>query len=350
MSVTRNKFSDVHEQRAVDEPLLDQGGGRNLGKRQIRHAVSPCRRCAARPLISLILIVKNGMPFIANAVDSVRKQGYDKLQLVVQDCLSEDGTSELLAGIQEIEVDLVREPDKGIGDAFSRALSRCRGQIVGSIDSDNLLHFGALHRVADHFARFPAEAVVYSAVEMIDETGVSLDIFRPGPFNLLRVLDCELVPPWSTAFFRRKALAEAFHSGASLKTCADFSAWLHLGHSSIGYIDEPLGSTRLSNNSMSCRLDEYEQFCADKIEALSRYVATRKHEALRTALLLRGKVGIYCWAAGSIAGLDPTRKDLVQFFLGKARTIAPRSLRLARMAAKIEAYLAATLCGSGALV
>jgi hypothetical protein len=312
-------------------------GGNGVGRRSSRRSLSASRLEAARPLISLILTVKNGMPFIGSAIESVRGQLYANLQLVVQDCMSDDGSSELLAAIDDVEVDLVREPDGGIGDAYNRALSRCRGPIVGSIDSDNLLRPGALHRVAEHFARFPTEAAVYGAVEMIDEAGHNVGLFRPGRFNFLRVIECELVPPWSTAFFRREALTEALRPGASLKTCADFSTWLHLGHLPIGYIDEPLGSTRLSRSSMSCNVEAYEQFCADKIEALSRYLAGCKHKALQDALLLHGKVGVHCWAAGSIAGLDPTRKDLVQSFIGRARTIAPTSARLAGMVEKVDA-------------
>jgi hypothetical protein len=303
-----------------------------------RRAFAPSQSETARPLISLIFTVKNGMPFVTSAIESVRRQSYGNFQLIVQDCMSDDGTSELLTGIDDIEVDLAREPDGGIGDAVSRALSRCRGPIVGSIDSDNLLHPGALDRVAEHFARSPADAAAYGAVEMIDEAGAVLDIFRPARFNLLRVLDCELVPPWSTAFFRRETLVDAFRPGASLRTCADFSTWLHVGHLPIGYIDEPLGSTRLNRNSMTCNVEAYEQFCLDKIEALNKYLASCRHKLLHAALLLHGQVGIYCWAAESIAGLDRSRNDLVQSFLGRARAIAPASSRLASSVQRIDAY------------
>src|SRR5205085_9339546 len=126
----------------------------------------------------------------SSAIESVRRQSYRNFELIVQDCMSDDGTSELLTGIDDIEVDLAREPDGGIGDAVSRALSRCRGPIVGSIDSDNLLFPGALHRVSEHFARFPADAAAYGAVEILDERGVTLNVFHPGRFNLLRVFEC----------------------------------------------------------------------------------------------------------------------------------------------------------------
>jgi len=165
-----------------------------------------------------------------------------------------------------------------------------------------------------------------------------LEVFRPGRFNFLRVLECELVPPWSTAFFRRKALMKAFQPGAALRTCADFSTWLHLGHLPIGYIDEPLGSTRLSGNSMTCNVDAYEQFCADKIKALEQYLASCRQTSLRAALMLHGKVGIYSWAAQSITSLDRSRKDLIQSLLARARAIAPASSRLAIAVERIDEF------------
>src|SRR5207248_881164 len=107
-------------------------GREKVGRGLNRRAIVRPQSDVDCPLVSLILTVKNGMPFISRAIESVREQLYPNLELVVQDCMSEDGTSELLAKINDIDVDLIREPDGGIGDAVARALSRCRGPIVGS--------------------------------------------------------------------------------------------------------------------------------------------------------------------------------------------------------------------------
>jgi hypothetical protein len=71
--------------------------------------------------------------------------------------------------------------------------------------------------------------------------------------------------------------------------------WLRLGHLPITFIDEVRNSTRLSDSSMTCRPENYEQFCSDKIFALRTYAETCAHETLRAALIRQGVVGIYCW-------------------------------------------------------
>src|SRR5207237_2244233 len=41
----------------------------------------------SRPLVSLVLTVKNGLPYLEEALESVRHQSYRNIELVVQDCL-----------------------------------------------------------------------------------------------------------------------------------------------------------------------------------------------------------------------------------------------------------------------
>src|SRR5713101_6551247 len=97
------------------------------------------------PRVSLILVVKNGMPYVVEAVASVVKQTYRDFELIVQDGSSEDGTVEFLATFTGVPgLDLVSEPDSGVGDAYARALRRCSGSIIGTIDADNLLEPNAL--------------------------------------------------------------------------------------------------------------------------------------------------------------------------------------------------------------
>src|SRR4051812_31760457 len=103
------------------------------------------------PLVSLILCVKNGMPYLPDALASVAGQSHRNIELVVQDAESNDGTLEALAAVSNRlpVVDVVSEPDAGIGDAYNRAIARCRGEIVGSIDADNVLMPDAVEQAVE---------------------------------------------------------------------------------------------------------------------------------------------------------------------------------------------------------
>jgi len=289
----------------------------------------------SRPLVSLILTVKNGLPYLEEALESVRHQSYRNIELVVQDCLSTDGSTEHITAFDGAPVYARREADDGIGHANNRALERCRGVIIGSIDSDNLLDRDAVARAVEHFSVNPKDAVVYGSVQMISADGASTTIFRPGSFDFLRLISCDLVLPWSTAFFNRRVCGASLQLDHSLKTCADYDAWLRLSHLPIAFMDCVQGSTRISDMSMTCRPENYEQFCADKSFALRRYLAKCAHEPLGESLLRRGLVGIHCWAAESLKALSPQSIDSISDLYARAKAIDSTSSRLTLAAQRL---------------
>jgi hypothetical protein len=285
----------------------------------------------SQPLVSLILCVKNGMPYLPEALASVRAQTYRHFELVVQDGGSTDGTLAVLdslAGIPGIHV--LSEPDGGVGDAYRRALDRCRGEIVGSIDADNLLEPDALAHVVDAFVAHPDGAAIYGSNRMIDTESAAVSVFVPGDFDLVRLVCCDLVPPFATAFFGRAACGAALRFEPTLRTCADFDLWLRLGHLPIRRIEPVLASTRLSNRSMTRRAETYEQFCRDKLAALAAYFAAERQSPLLAALHRHAVAGVYTWAAESVLDLEGP-SERFHGFCEQASAVWPGSERLARV-------------------
>src|SRR5262245_22893695 len=127
-----------------------------------------------QPLVSLVLCVLDGMPYLPEAVESVRAQTYPNLELIVQDGCSTDGSLEYLRSLDGLPgLQLVSEPDRGIGEAYNRAYARCRGDIVGSIDADNLLDPNAVTTAVALFESHPDAVAIYGAVRMIGADGVT---------------------------------------------------------------------------------------------------------------------------------------------------------------------------------
>src|SRR5689334_4065417 len=144
----------------------------------------------ASPLVSLILVVRNGMPLLPEAVASVRAQTYQHYEVVVQDGGSTDGSLEFLQRADGLpSVSIESRPDSGIGQAYNRAVTRCRGQIVGSIDSDNLLYPNAIEAIVARFAEHPEAAVIYTACDMVHANASFSHNWVPPAFDLLGLLD-----------------------------------------------------------------------------------------------------------------------------------------------------------------
>lgn len=257
------------------------------------------------PFVSLILCTKNGMPYLPAAVASACAQSYRDFELIVQDACSTDGSIEYLRGVQGLpSIDIVSEPDRGIGDAYNRAVRRCRGEIIGSIDADNLLEPDALAKVIQHFTNHPEAAALYGASHIIKADGSIVSTWSPPDFSPTGLLACEVVPPFGQSFFSRAVCGAQLCFDESIPTCADYDLWLRLSNQPIVRIEDIIGSVRRSDKSMTCQPDRYEEFCRDKIAALDRYFAKLPPNEYRPIIRALSVAGIYAWAAESVVQLE----------------------------------------------
>ena len=259
------------------------------------------------------------MPYVREAMASLERQTYRHFEVIVQDAESTDGTREFLSALSFDRLDVVVEPDGGIGDAYNRAFARCSGAIVATLDADNLLERDALKRAVVLFDENPASAAIYGTAQMIDAEGRSVGVFVPAEFDVHAVMRCELVPPFAQSFFSPRVCGSELRFDPRLKTCADFDLWLRLSHLSIRRTDGVLGSVRQSNKSMSRGTGNYEQFCADKLDALDRHIERRPELAAERD---EAAAGIYCWAAESLLGLEGP-SERCRTMLDRASKAAP---------------------------
>ena len=290
----------------------------------------------AEPLISIVVCVKNGMPYLPQALESLGAQTYKNFEVIVQDGNSNDGSLDVLRAFKDVvPLDIVSTPDAGVGQAYSRALGRCRGEIIGSLDADNVLEPHALLIAAGIFRRQPQAAAAYGSVRIIDAGGNLLRKFEPAPFDVLRLLACELVPPFSTSFFSRRVCGDELYFDERLKTCADFDLWIRISHLPIIALSETLGRTRVSEKSMTCRPETYDQFCADKIAALERYLERFGDGPLFQSIGNYAIAGIYLWAAESLCEVEGNHEALHRF-LDNARSRHPYSSRLRELESRLS--------------
>ncbi len=100
-------------------------------------------------LISVITIVRNGMPFIDETIKSVLGQSYPAFEYIVIDGESTDGTVEVIKSYQGGISKWISEKDKGIADAFNKGLSFATGEYILFLNADDAL---ATPDVLEHIA------------------------------------------------------------------------------------------------------------------------------------------------------------------------------------------------------
>jgi len=99
-----------------------EGGLRTKGTYKTSHI--------EHPLLSILVAVFNGAEFIEDTITSVMSQDYDNIELIIVDGGSTDGTQEIIQKYEHAIDYWVSEPDKGISDAFNKAVLLATGDYV----------------------------------------------------------------------------------------------------------------------------------------------------------------------------------------------------------------------------
>lgn len=103
------------------------------------------------PRISIITITYNSGKTLERTINSVITQGYDQLEYLIIDGGSKDDTMDIVRKYQHAIAFSISEPDRGISDAFNKGIHYATGEIIGIINSDDILLPGALQAIADAY-------------------------------------------------------------------------------------------------------------------------------------------------------------------------------------------------------
>ena len=88
-----------------------------------------------RPLVSVMIGVYNGAPYLGEAIESVRAQSYRPYELIVVDDGSDDGSGDIAQGFEEVRY--IRQPRGGNGAARNRAVEAASGDFFAFLDADD---------------------------------------------------------------------------------------------------------------------------------------------------------------------------------------------------------------------
>jgi glycosyltransferase involved in cell wall biosynthesis len=136
-----------------------------VAKRKIQVITRPTLK------ISIVTPSYNHAEFLPKAIESVLGQtGSFELDYVVLDGGSNDTTIDVLKSFGS-RLCWHSQEDNGQIDAINKGLLSASGDLVGWLNSDDLLLPGALQRVADAFLREPSAQWVFGDCIVVDRNG-----------------------------------------------------------------------------------------------------------------------------------------------------------------------------------
>lgn len=202
---------------------------------------------APLPKISLVTPSLNQGTFIRATIESVLSQEYPNLEYRIQDGGSTDGT---LAVLREYEgrVPFVSEEDEGQADAINRGLSRVSGDVLGYLNSDDVLRPGALSAVGAAFASDPDLDLVWGGAAYVDADGDAVSSYLVRPDAFARLADaCFVAQP--AAFFRRRLWERVGSFDVDLHHTMDYDYWLRIAACTsparMRFLDQELAACRM---------------------------------------------------------------------------------------------------------
>ena len=90
--------------------------------------------------VSIVTICYNNGESIKQTIDSVLSQDYHNIEYVIIDGASTDSSMEVISSYGERIAKVISEPDKGIYDAMNKGVDNCTGDIVGLVNSEDMLN------------------------------------------------------------------------------------------------------------------------------------------------------------------------------------------------------------------
>jgi glycosyltransferase involved in cell wall biosynthesis len=188
-----------------------------------RPAVQVTSQSRKLPRISIVTPCLNGERYLAEAIESVLRQGYPNFEHVVVDGASTDGTVALLA--QYAHLGVVSEPDRGSHEAMNKGVGRATGDVIGFLNVDDSYPDNTLHKVGADFADNPGVDILVGDTIVYEDAG-------PEHHRLVRFLFEHPHGVWLTeclfgnpgingCFFRRSVFEKVGLFDNAFYICAD---------------------------------------------------------------------------------------------------------------------------------
>ncbi|NNJ78797.1 MAG: glycosyltransferase [Xanthomonadales bacterium] len=185
-----------------------------------------------KPLVTVIMPVRDGGIFLAEAVDSILGQSHGQLELLLVDDHSSDGAVGQIES-HDPRLRLLVNRGTGVSAAFNTGLAVASGHYIARMDADDIALPERLSRQVAYLENHPELALCGGCVEIFAAAGVAGGNRRyqdwlngcRSPDEIRREIFIESPIPNPTALFRRDTL-EALGGYADPQWPEDYDLFL----------------------------------------------------------------------------------------------------------------------------
>src|SRR4051794_6060448 len=136
--------------------------------------------------VTMVTISFNQAAYLERAMQSVLTQSYPDIEYIVVDPGSTDGSREIIQRYQDRLAAVLLEADSGPAEGLNRGFALASGDVLGYLNSDDVLLPDAIAGAVHAFRENPSADVVYGHGYVVDENDVTLRPFHSRRFTLWR--------------------------------------------------------------------------------------------------------------------------------------------------------------------
>ncbi|SDW99348.1 glycosyltransferase family 2 protein [Thiocapsa roseopersicina] len=128
-------------------------------------------------LVSVVIPVYNGERHVGATLQSVAEQSHGRLEILVVDDGSTDGTADILSlfARQDTRIRILRQANKGVAAARNLGIRSARGDFIAPLDADDVWHPERISKQLRCLLDAPSDVgLVYSPWITIDESGAGI--------------------------------------------------------------------------------------------------------------------------------------------------------------------------------
>ncbi|MCH6234050.1 glycosyltransferase [Cognataquiflexum rubidum] len=263
-------------------------------------------------LVSVIIPCYNHGKYLSDAINSVMKQSYQNIEIIVVDDGSIDDTKEITSLYPKVKY--IYQENQGLSAARNKGILNSHGDYLVFLDADDLLYFDSIDYQLKHLLDYPEVAFVSGAHQMttIDGKIINQKKERVSANHYEHFLKGNYIGMHATVMYRKFVFGE-FQFDESLKACEDYDMYLNISRKyPVLQVPKILALYRKHENNMSANSDLMLRSAVEVLSRQKEKLASQS-EILAYRIGLKGFKNYYSYLVYNelrVGSLLPTRENI----------------------------------------
>lgn len=181
-------------------------------------------------LVSIIIPNYNHAHYVAEAINSVLAQGYDRYEIIVVDDGSTDNSREVIGHFTD-KVQYIHKKNAGLSAARNTGIRQAKGEFIGVLDADDMVEPDFMSTLVPILQANQDAEAVYCGYQFVDESNRSLPqrearLIPEGQIFQALVDGNFLVP--ESILVRKRCYDSVGLFDESFRACEDVDMWLRI--------------------------------------------------------------------------------------------------------------------------